>query len=97
VVWLVGLVIEVVADGQKAAFRKDAANKGRFIDSGVWAWSRHPNYFGEILVWVGVAIVAAGGRRLAVGHRDLAAVRDPSADAGERHPDAGEARRRALG
>ena len=41
--------IEVVADGQKAAFRKDAANKGRFIDSGVWAWSRHPNYFGEIL------------------------------------------------
>ena len=58
VVWLVGLVIEVVADGQKAAFRKDAANKGRFIDSGVWAWSRHPNYFGEILVWVGVAIAA---------------------------------------
>lgn len=58
VVWMAGLVIEVVADAQKAAFRKDAANEGRFIDSGVWAWSRHPNYFGEILVWVGVAIVA---------------------------------------
>lgn len=58
VVWLAGLVIEVVADAQKAAFRRDAANTGRFIDSGVWAWSRHPNYFGEILVWVGVAIVA---------------------------------------
>jgi len=54
----VGPPVEAVADGLKAAFRKEAANKGRFIDSGVWAWSRHPNYFGEILVWVGVAIVA---------------------------------------
>ncbi|KXC05255.1 DUF1295 domain-containing protein [Microbacterium hominis] len=58
VVWLAGLVIEIVADGQKAAFRRDPANTGRFIDVGVWSWSRHPNYFGEILVWVGVAVVA---------------------------------------
>ncbi|KIC56611.1 DUF1295 domain-containing protein [Microbacterium hominis] len=57
-VWLMGLIIEVLADAQKAAFRRDPANTGRFIDTGVWAWSRHPNYFGEILVWVGVAIVA---------------------------------------
>lgn len=57
-VWLVGLVIEIVADAQKAAFRRDPSNEGRFITSGVWAWSRHPNYFGEILVWIGVAIVA---------------------------------------
>lgn len=58
VVWLLGLVLEVVADAQKAAFRRDPSQKGRFIQTGVWAWSRHPNYFGEILVWVGVAIVA---------------------------------------
>ncbi|MBF4561970.1 DUF1295 domain-containing protein [Microbacterium sp. VKM Ac-2870] len=57
-VWLVGIALEIVADAQKAAFRRDPANKGRFIDGGVWAWSRHPNYVGEILVWVGVAIVA---------------------------------------
>lgn len=57
-VWLVGIALEIVADTQKAAFRRDPANKGRFIDGGVWAWSRHPNYVGEILVWVGVAIVA---------------------------------------
>ncbi|GAA3029588.1 DUF1295 domain-containing protein [Microbacterium dextranolyticum] len=58
VVWLVGIVLEIVADAQKARFRGDPANAGRFIDSGVWAWSRHPNYLGEILVWIGVAIVA---------------------------------------
>lgn len=58
VVWLGGLVLEIVADAQKAAFRRDPGNTGRFIDSGVWAWSRHPNYLGEILVWIGVAIVA---------------------------------------
>ncbi len=57
-VWLVGIVLEIVADAQKARFRGDPANAGRFIDSGVWAWSRHPNYLGEILVWIGVAIVA---------------------------------------
>ncbi len=57
-VWLAGIVLEVVADAQKAAFRRDPAQKGRFIQSGVWAWSRHPNYFGEILVWIGVALVA---------------------------------------
>jgi len=57
-VWLAGIVLEIVADAQKASFRRDPANTGRFIDRGVWAWSRHPNYLGEILVWVGVAIVA---------------------------------------
>lgn len=58
VIWLGGLVLEVVADAQKTAFRRDPAHKGRFIQSGVWAWSRHPNYLGEILVWIGVAVVA---------------------------------------
>ncbi len=57
-VWLVGFGIEVAADDQKRAFRADPANRGRFITTGLWAWSRHPNYFGEITLWVGVALVA---------------------------------------
>jgi len=57
-IWVLGFGIEAVADAQKQAFRKDPANKGRFIDSGLWAWSRHPNYFGEITLWVGVALIA---------------------------------------
>jgi len=57
-VWIAGIVLEIVADAQKTAFRRDPANGGRFIDTGVWAWSRHPNYLGEILVWLGVAIIA---------------------------------------
>lgn len=57
--WLIGMAIEVVADVQKTAFKADPANRGRFIQSGLWSRSRHPNYFGEILAWVGVAIVAA--------------------------------------
>lgn len=57
-VWIAGFAIEVVADQQKSAFRRNPANKGRFIDSGLWAWSRHPNYFGEITLWLGIAIMA---------------------------------------
>lgn len=57
-VWVIGFGIEALADAQKQAFRKDPANKGRFIQSGLWAWSRHPNYFGEITLWTGVALIA---------------------------------------
>ena len=57
-VWLAGFTIEVVADRQKSAFKEDPANDGRFISTGLWAWSRHPNYFGEITLWTGVAIMA---------------------------------------
>jgi steroid 5-alpha reductase family enzyme len=57
-VWAAGFAIEVIADRQKAAFRADPANRDRFITSGLWAWSRHPNYFGEILLWTGVALAA---------------------------------------
>lgn len=56
--WTIGFSIEVIADRQKSAFKSDPANDGRFIQSGLWAWSRHPNYFGEILLWTGVAIIA---------------------------------------
>ncbi len=58
-VWAIGMLIEIVADRQKSAFRNDPANAGRFINVGLWAWSRHPNYFGEIMLWTGMAIVAA--------------------------------------
>lgn len=58
VVWAVGFGFEVVADRQKSAFRSDPANAGRFITTGVWSWSRHPNYFGEIVLWSGIAIIA---------------------------------------
>jgi steroid 5-alpha reductase family enzyme len=57
-VWAAGFGVEATADRQKSRFRADPANKGRFIAEGLWAWSRHPNYFGEIVLWVGVAIVA---------------------------------------
>jgi steroid 5-alpha reductase family enzyme len=56
--WLVGFALEVIADRQKSAFRADPANAGRFIDRGVWTWSRHPNYAGEILLWTGIAVIA---------------------------------------
>jgi steroid 5-alpha reductase family enzyme len=58
VLWLAGFGIEVIADRQKRAFRADAANAGRFITTGLWAWSRHPNYFGEITLWLGIALIA---------------------------------------
>ena len=57
-IWLIGFAIEVIADQQKRAFRKSVANKDRFIASGLWAWSQHPNYFGEILMWTGITIVS---------------------------------------
>ncbi len=57
-VWTVGFALEVVADAQKSAFRRDPTNAGRYISSGLWAWSRHPNYFGEILLWSGICLIA---------------------------------------
>ena len=56
--WLFGIAFETAADVQKSAFKADPANRGRFIDVGLWSVSRHPNYFGEILVWLGVCGVA---------------------------------------
>lgn len=68
--WAAGFVIEVVADWQKSVFRGDDANKTKFIRSGLWAYSRHPNYFGEIVLWVGVYIsstnVLVGAEHVAI-------------------------------
>jgi steroid 5-alpha reductase family enzyme len=58
-IWLLGFAVEIVADSQKSRFNTIAENRGRFIQTGLWARSRHPNYFGEITLWVGVALVAA--------------------------------------
>lgn len=57
-VWLFGFIFEAVADAQKNRFRADPVNKGKFIHSGLWSLSRHPNYFGEITLWLGIAIIA---------------------------------------
>ena len=57
-VWAVGFGIEVVSDRQKQAFRQDPGNSERFITSGLWAWSRHPNYFGEVVLWLGIALIS---------------------------------------
>lgn len=57
--WAVGWALEVVADRQKSAWRT-RPDRGPFIDSGLWAWSRHPNYAGEILLWAGVFVVGLG-------------------------------------
>lgn len=58
--WVIGFLIEVIADYQKRVFRKARARgeTGPFISSGLWAYSRHPNYFGEIVLWAGLAIAA---------------------------------------
>jgi steroid 5-alpha reductase family enzyme len=57
-VWFFGFGIEVIADRQKSQFKANPDNEGRFINTGLWSWSRHPNYFGEIVLWIGVAIIA---------------------------------------
>ena len=57
-IWLAGFTIEVVADWQKSRFKADPANQGKFIQTGLWAYSRHPNYFGEIILWLGITVIA---------------------------------------
>ena len=56
--WLFGFVVEVTADNQKTEFRKNPDNRNRFITTGVWSWSQHANYFGEITLWFGLALVS---------------------------------------
>ena len=56
--WLEGFLVEVVADHQKNRFRSKKENQGRFINEGLWSFSRHPNYYGEITLWLGIAFIA---------------------------------------
>ncbi len=57
-IWGVGFFFELVSDAQKSRFKANPENEGKFIAEGLWAWSRHPNYFGEIVIWIGVALIA---------------------------------------
>ncbi|HSO20230.1 MAG TPA: DUF1295 domain-containing protein, partial [Desulfosarcina sp.] len=57
-VWAAGFVFEAVGDWQLARFKADPANRGRVMDRGLWAWTRHPNYFGEFLIWWGFFLIA---------------------------------------
>ena len=56
--WVFGFIFEVIADHQKTKFKANPDNEGRFINEGLWKKSRHPNYFGEIVLWVGVSIMS---------------------------------------
>ena len=58
IIWTIGFAIEVTADTQKSRFNANPENKGKFIHTGLWSKSRHPNYFGEITLWVGIAVIA---------------------------------------
>ena len=53
---LLGILIESIADHQKFVFKSKDINKGKFINTGIWKYSRHPNYLGEILMWFGIYI-----------------------------------------
>lgn len=59
-VWMVGFFFEAVADAQLLAFQRDPASRGRVLDTGLWRYSRHPNYFGEALLWWGFGLCALG-------------------------------------
>jgi steroid 5-alpha reductase family enzyme len=61
-VWCVGFFFEAVGDWQLARFKADSANRGKVMRSGLWAYTRHPNYFGEATMWWGLYLIAAGTR-----------------------------------
>lgn len=56
ILWVVGFLIEIIADHQKTQFNK--TNKGSFISKGLWSLSRHPNYFGEFILWLGITVIS---------------------------------------
>ncbi len=57
-IWAIGLTFESLGDAQLKAFKADPDNKGKVMDSGLWAWTRHPNYFGDACVWWGMFVIA---------------------------------------
>ena len=57
IVWLIGFTFESLGDWQLAQFKSNPASKGRVMDRGLWAYTRHPNYFGEFLVWWGIFLI----------------------------------------
>jgi steroid 5-alpha reductase family enzyme len=61
VIWTVGFLFETVGDLQLARFKSEPANRGQVMDRGLWRYTRHPNYFGDFLVWWGLYLIAAAG------------------------------------
>jgi len=61
ILWTIGFLFEAVGDFQMARFKADPANKGRLFSGGLWRYTRHPNYFGDFLVWWGLALLAFSG------------------------------------
>lgn len=59
ILWSIGLSVEAAADQQKLSFKNNPANRGKWCDVGLWKYSRHPNYFGEILLWWGIFVSSA--------------------------------------
>ncbi len=57
-IWLLGFVFETVGDYQLLRFTRDPANRGRILDTGLWRYTRHPNYFGEVAQWWGIFVIA---------------------------------------
>lgn len=57
--WLIGMIFETLGDAQLKAFRADPANRGKVLDTGLWRYTRHPNYFGDCCVWWGIWLAAA--------------------------------------
>jgi|TARA_B110000914_G_C15451810_1_gene441325 steroid 5-alpha reductase family enzyme len=58
ILWFIGFIIEVISDNQKRKFKRNPDNNGQYITTGLWSRSRHPNYFGEIVIWFGIAIIS---------------------------------------
>ena len=58
IIWVIGFLFEVIADEQKRRFSKNAINRGQFITTGLWSLYRNTNYFGEILIWIGMAVIS---------------------------------------
>lgn len=56
-IWAVGFLFETIGDWQLARFKSDPENRGKVMDRGLWAYTRHPNYFGEVLVWWGIYVI----------------------------------------
>jgi steroid 5-alpha reductase family enzyme len=59
--WLLGFTFEAVGDAQLEAFKRDPSARGKVMDRGLWAWTRHPNYFGDACLWWGISLVGASG------------------------------------
>ena len=64
--WIVGLAFETIGDSQLARFKADPDNAGKVMDKGLWAWTRHPNYFGDCCVWTGLTLIAMDGGGVAL-------------------------------